>query len=270
MCHGNQGPLPPHPSPPCPEQDKCAVRLGDASVEVQQGRPDVEALLGAAASEAGTSSVVGVYAGGELALLLPAATFWAWHGMLLPSSLGNAQACACLHSERPFRPAPLPQARRPSCGPCTLLWPASTAAGRAPTWTCTGRLWSCDRAPCHKIYSEGLAPGHGCGATACIAALLCFVPPLKPPSCFHSCTLFTCQTLQPLLEPFFHFSVPAACSRVRIIPGVRVVTALCHPVYPPVPFFRAALCSRRAVRRPFFSRASGCVTVYMRVHTRPV
>lgn len=55
---------------PAPPQDKCAVSLGDASVEVQQGRPDVEALLRQAAKEAGPGSVVGVYAGGALGWLV--------------------------------------------------------------------------------------------------------------------------------------------------------------------------------------------------------
>ncbi len=41
------------------------MSLGDASLEVQQGRPDVEGLLRKAAAEAGPGNVVGVYAGGE-------------------------------------------------------------------------------------------------------------------------------------------------------------------------------------------------------------
>lgn len=56
----------PAPSQRCPRrQDKMCVSLGDASIQVQQGRPDVEALLRRAAAEEGPGSVVGVYAGGE-------------------------------------------------------------------------------------------------------------------------------------------------------------------------------------------------------------
>ncbi|KAI7837696.1 hypothetical protein COHA_008489 [Chlorella ohadii] len=49
--------------------DKCSVSLGDASLEVQQGRPDVEGLLRKAAAEAGPGNVVGVYAGGPPPLM---------------------------------------------------------------------------------------------------------------------------------------------------------------------------------------------------------
>lgn len=46
-------------------QSKACVTLGDASLGVQRGRPDLEAALRRAAEEAGPGGVVGVYAGGE-------------------------------------------------------------------------------------------------------------------------------------------------------------------------------------------------------------
>lgn len=134
------------------------MSLGDASIEVQQGRPDVEALLRRAAAEAGPGSVVGVYAGGEPGQLRPeqrsmgADQFGHAVGALrapsdgalrAPSdgcSSGHARCCALLckvhlSSTRPPSVGPL---YHPGAGPPPLMTAVHLAVARLNGSACTG------------------------------------------------------------------------------------------------------------------------------------